>query len=84
MADLAITTFWTAINLALAVQLFIYVVTPGCGYAQSWKRTGVFFMHVFALEPGPDRKLGTAALLLTAYIVGLPFILEFLIQLIRH
>lgn len=75
MNQLAIALIAQAVMLPVLVQLVVYVLTPNSSYTGAWKRTGQLFASLFALHAGPDRRMVVAALVLTAYLVGLPLAL---------
>lgn len=58
--------------LLMTVQSCFWIAAPPeSTYANSWQKTGILFMHLFGLQPGPDRKLVLLALtLLPVCILG--------------
>lgn len=76
MDDIVKTMIAQALMVPALVQMVVYVLTPNCSYIEAWKRAGQLFAILFALRTGPDRKF-VVALILTAYIVGLPLTLAY-------
>ncbi|WP_254303816.1 hypothetical protein [Burkholderia gladioli] len=66
--------------LAFTFQMMMFVMSPAASmksaYADGWRKTRKVAVHLFALQPGPDRRIAIAAFGTVAFYVALAVALD--------